>query len=211
MSEASDPLLIAAENATMLSSRVPESGAIEEAERETGIHATVVTGGYIDVKSGIAVYIPKSDAVPAETIRKRDTGEPDLQILIVDVQLNGKDTSLVVTHGEPSGKGKEKIEFLKGVQRAIRKAKKQDSDAGRSSSRTHMWMGDHNMVLYPGIDQAEGQPVNGGQTEITRIETEIEDELDVTDAFRHMHPDTRAYTRGTRKIDRIAIPSEGNG
>ena len=40
-----------------------------------------------------------------------------------------------------------------------------------------MWMGDHNMVLDPERDQAEGQPINAGQAEITRIATEIEDEL----------------------------------
>ena len=173
---------------------VTESDAIEEAERETGIHATVVTGGYVGAKSGIAIYIPKADAIPAETIRKRDTGEPDLQILIVDMQLNGKDTRVVVTHGEPSGKSRSKIEFLKGVQRAVREVKKQDREAGKVSSRLHMWMGDHNMVLDPERDQAEGQPINAGQAEITRIATEIEDELGVTDAFRHMHP-TRRHTR----------------
>ena len=64
------------------------------------------------------------------------------------------------------------------------------------------------MVLDPERDQAEGQPINAGQAEITRIATEIEDELGVTDAFRHMHPNTKAYTRGTRRIDRIAIPRE---
>ena len=61
-----------------------ESDAIAEAEREPGIHATAITGGYVGAKSGIIVYIPKSDAIPRETICKRETGEPKLQILIVD-------------------------------------------------------------------------------------------------------------------------------
>ena len=36
----------------------------------------------------------------------------------------------------------------------------------------------------------------------------IETEMGVTDAFRWLHPQERAYTRGTRQIDRIAIPTE---
>ena len=82
---------------------VEETDAITEAEREPGIHATAITGGYVGTKSGIIIYIPKSDAIPKETISKRETGEPGLQILIVDAELNGEGMRIVVTHGDPDG------------------------------------------------------------------------------------------------------------
>ena len=64
------------------------------------------------------------------------------------------------------------------------------------------------MVLDPGIDQGEGQPTNARQKEVAGLAASIEREMGVTDAFRWLHPQERAYTRGTRRIDRIAIPTE---
>ena len=71
--------------------------------------------------------------------------------------------------------------------------------------RRYIWMGDHNMVLDTDIDQAKGQPINSCQKEITKLAMEIEEWMGVTDAFRWVHPDMRAYTRGTRRIDRVAL------
>ena len=122
---------------------IAEEDAIEEAANESGIHAKLVTGGYVGAKSGIALYIPKGDAIPKETIRKRDTGEPSLQILIVDMELNKEKMRVVVTHGSPSGKAQDKIGFLKGVQRAHRYVEKQDLKERDAAKRSYIWMGDH--------------------------------------------------------------------
>ena len=140
-----------------------EADAITEAEREPGIHATAITGGYVGTKSGIIVYIPKSDAIPEETICKRETGEPRLQILIVDAELNGEGMRIVVTHGDSNGNATKKLAFLAGVRRAVKRIEDADKD-GKRPERKYIWMGDHNMVLYPEIDQGEGQPVNARAT-----------------------------------------------
>jgi hypothetical protein len=139
-----------------------EADAIAEAEREPGIHATAITGGYVGTKSGIIVYIPKSDAIPKETISKRETGEPKLQILIVDAELNGEAMRIVVTHGDPDGNASKKLAFLTGVRRAVKRVEEADKDE-RRPTRKYIWMGDHNMVLDPEIDQGEGQPINARQ------------------------------------------------
>ena len=130
-----------------------------------------------------------------------------LQILIVDAELNGEGMRIVVTHGDPYGNATKKLMFLEGVRRAVGRVEKADKDEKRPQ-RKYIWMGDHNMVLDPGMDQGEGQPTNARQKEVAGLAIAIERELGVTDAFRWLHPQERAYTRGTRRIDRIAIPIE---
>ena len=130
-----------------------------------------------------------------------------LQILIVDAELNGEGMRIVVTHGDPDGNATKKLMFLEGVRRAVGRVEKADKDEKRPK-RKYIWMGDHNMVLDPGMDQGEGQPTNARQKEVAGLAIAIERELGVTDAFRWLHPQERAYTRGTRRIDRIAIPIE---
>ena len=55
---------------------VEEKETIREAKDELGIHATVITGGYVGAKSGIAIYVPKSDTIPEDTIRKGTQENP---------------------------------------------------------------------------------------------------------------------------------------